>query len=354
MNRLHLDLDPVLAPVLGVVEQFHLETAAGADRFAHHVAGGLVGAGALQELRWPATLDLGRRIPGKAGEAVVDPFDVSTGIRDHDGVVGAVGDHGQHAGFRFANCEGAAFFLLAFAGRIKPCAMRDQAVGHASECAAQGDQFVARGRQVSCVGIMAAGDGFGAPAQACKGAGDREGGKDAKCQCKGQYHGRHQQHMVAGFSANGRHRRAAEFRYQDQPGATRVEGNVTGVLSIGGSRVHRRNLCCQHAGDFRRIKADRIGVGGCRQYAVMRDQRDARRGRGCQESGELVVPSATKAERANDPAVQVDWQPVAHHQAAITFLELKYMASIECTGTARCILAGLAENRYAAHVHGIH
>ncbi|OQB90224.1 MAG: hypothetical protein BWX86_02284 [Verrucomicrobia bacterium ADurb.Bin122] len=87
-----VDVDPVAASILGVVEHLDLEAAALGDANVHAVDGARGGVGPLEERAGFPSFDLLAGVAGELGEARVDPYDGALRIGDDDGLVDVGGD----------------------------------------------------------------------------------------------------------------------------------------------------------------------------------------------------------------------------------------------------------------------
>ena len=92
-----IQVDPVFGPVFFAVEDLAFARFAAAEGGAHRGDDGGVGAFVLQDFAGGAAEDLGGLVAGHAGEALVDPGDVASGVGENHGVGGAGGDEGEEA-----------------------------------------------------------------------------------------------------------------------------------------------------------------------------------------------------------------------------------------------------------------
>ena len=90
-ERLHVEVDPVLAAVLRAVEQLDAHAAPGVERLAQAGHGRGVGALALQQLARRTADRLGERVAAQAREGVVGPHDAALDVGDEHDVVRALG-----------------------------------------------------------------------------------------------------------------------------------------------------------------------------------------------------------------------------------------------------------------------
>lgn len=86
------DLDPVLAPALGVVEHLAVERRARRDRRSHVRHRRAIGVRPLQDAARRVPAHLVEGVPGPDRERRVDPLDANVEVGDHHRVVGQVRD----------------------------------------------------------------------------------------------------------------------------------------------------------------------------------------------------------------------------------------------------------------------